>query len=155
DGDAILLADQDAVVLLEALLLQFLGEQAGHFLGGEHLQDLQLGADAVLGVDGPAQAFRDGDAVSSAHNVPRVSVSVAARWKPAATSFGQPPEGTGVPGAAGPDSPPVGRSGSSSWTSPWARRFRSSPPKRSQSLSHSWLRAYPSSKYPSARASCS
>src|SRR5262249_8497969 len=67
-GDAVLLtADHDVAVPLEAALLQLLAEKFPHLLGRQDLQDLELGADAVLAVDDPRHALAHPDPISSAH----------------------------------------------------------------------------------------
>ena len=51
--DAVLLLDQQVALAAVAALLQLVGQQAGHLLRRQDLEQFQLGADAVLGLDAP------------------------------------------------------------------------------------------------------
>ena len=54
-------------VALEAPFLEGAGEEFAHALGGQNLDDLEVGADGVLGLDDAVDALANADAVGTAH----------------------------------------------------------------------------------------
>lgn len=56
-GHAVLGTDQNVSLGLETTTLEFLGQQAGHLFSRQHFQQLQLGADPIVGVQDTLEAL--------------------------------------------------------------------------------------------------